>query len=208
MCLSRTVRHQHVSLAVDTIFRVTYKNIMNANSLSNGTSEPLDVTKKVLNVLHSLDVCTVHCVQFIIQTTKCPIYVYKQQYLYRKVPLHVSMYLHHFQGVSSVLCALKLHLRTTPIRHFHILSIVYTVTNLHTSMYCSYNNLTHFTTFKKYNLLIMCNSRLCKLCNFINVIDFVTLAYTIQTVQLIYCVFFGLNNKKIYTFTEYQLIKQ
>ena len=29
-----------------TIFRVTYKNIMNPNSLSKCVSEPIDVTKK------------------------------------------------------------------------------------------------------------------------------------------------------------------
>jgi hypothetical protein len=45
-------------------------------------------------------------------------------------------------------------------------------------MYCTYNNLTYFTTFfKDYNLLIVCNNHLCKYFNFI---DFVTSKYIRQ----------------------------
>jgi hypothetical protein len=43
-----------------------------------------------------------------------------------------------FREFLIVLCTLKLNLRITPIRHFHILSIVFTDTNLTTSMYCNY----------------------------------------------------------------------
>ena len=32
MCLSHPLRHQHVSVAVATIIRVNYKNIMNPNN--------------------------------------------------------------------------------------------------------------------------------------------------------------------------------
>jgi hypothetical protein len=62
MCLSRTVRRQHVSIAVETILMVTCENIRRANSLSKGTSEPMDATKNVLNLLCSLDVRTVRFV--------------------------------------------------------------------------------------------------------------------------------------------------
>jgi len=47
MCVSHTVHHQHVSIAVATIVKVTYKNVRNPNSLSKCVSEPLDVTKNV-----------------------------------------------------------------------------------------------------------------------------------------------------------------
>jgi len=46
--LSNTVHHQHVSITVMTVIRVTYRNIRNTNSLSKCLSEPLDVTKNVL----------------------------------------------------------------------------------------------------------------------------------------------------------------
>ena len=52
MCLSRTIHYQHVSIAVATIIRVTYKNIRNPNDLSKCTSDPLHVTKNVLNFLY------------------------------------------------------------------------------------------------------------------------------------------------------------
>lgn len=53
MCLSHTVHHQHVSIAVASIFRVNCKNIRNSNSLSKRTSEMLNVTKNVLNFLYN-----------------------------------------------------------------------------------------------------------------------------------------------------------
>jgi len=54
--ISRAIHHQHVSIVVETIFMVTYRNIRNANSLSKSTSEVLGVTKNVLNYLRSLDI--------------------------------------------------------------------------------------------------------------------------------------------------------
>ena len=48
MCLSDTVYHQHVSIAVAITFRVTYKNIRNPGNLSNRISEPLDVIKNAV----------------------------------------------------------------------------------------------------------------------------------------------------------------
>ena len=45
MCLSHIIYHQHVSISVATIFKVTYKNIGNPNNLSKRISEPMDITK-------------------------------------------------------------------------------------------------------------------------------------------------------------------
>ena len=56
--ISRTIHHEHVSIVVETIFMVTYRNISYANSLSKSTSEPLDVTRNALNYLRSLDIYT------------------------------------------------------------------------------------------------------------------------------------------------------
>jgi len=49
LCLSPNVHNQHVSVTVAAIFWLTYKNIMNPNSLSTQTRELLNVTKNVLN---------------------------------------------------------------------------------------------------------------------------------------------------------------
>jgi len=43
MCLSHTIHHQHVSIAIATIYGVTYKNIRNASNLSKRLSDPLDI---------------------------------------------------------------------------------------------------------------------------------------------------------------------
>jgi len=51
--LTRSLHHQHVSIAFATIFRVNDKNIRNPNSLSKHISKPLDVTRNVSNFLHS-----------------------------------------------------------------------------------------------------------------------------------------------------------
>jgi len=51
--LSHIIHHQHVSIAVSTNIRVTYKNIRNPNSPSKCTSEPFDSTKNVSNCLYS-----------------------------------------------------------------------------------------------------------------------------------------------------------
>jgi hypothetical protein len=53
-------------------------------------------------------------------------------YLYCKVPLHVSMYLRHFQGSLTVMYALKSQIGIAPTKHFQILSIVCTVHQLNT----------------------------------------------------------------------------
>jgi hypothetical protein len=44
-CLSHTVLHERVSIAVATFFKVNYKNIKRLNNLSKHTSEPLYITK-------------------------------------------------------------------------------------------------------------------------------------------------------------------
>ena len=56
MCLLHTAHHQHVSVAVVPIIRVTYRNVRNANILSKPISKLLDVATNVLNFLHS------HCI--------------------------------------------------------------------------------------------------------------------------------------------------
>jgi len=52
MCLSHTVHHQHVSVAVTAISWLTYKNTTNPNSLSTQTHELLNVTENVLHFLY------------------------------------------------------------------------------------------------------------------------------------------------------------
>ena len=53
MCLSHTIYHQHVLIVISIIFRVTYKNISNANILSKHESGPLEGKKNALKVLYS-----------------------------------------------------------------------------------------------------------------------------------------------------------
>jgi len=50
---SHKIYHQHVSLAVETIISVTYKNIWNPNNVSKYVSAPLDVTRNVTKLLHN-----------------------------------------------------------------------------------------------------------------------------------------------------------
>jgi len=45
MCLSHAIYYQHVSTAVATIIKVTYKNIMSPNNLSKCLSVPVFVAK-------------------------------------------------------------------------------------------------------------------------------------------------------------------
>jgi len=51
MCSSQTVYHQLASIAATSVM-ITYGNIRNSNSLSQHVSEPLNVTKNVLNFAH------------------------------------------------------------------------------------------------------------------------------------------------------------
>ena len=48
LCLSHTVYHQHVSVAVATIFKVTYGDIRNANNQSKHLSKPLCIPNILL----------------------------------------------------------------------------------------------------------------------------------------------------------------
>jgi hypothetical protein len=83
-------------------------------------------------LLKYFDICTVHRVQFIIQTNKCTtytIYIYTYIiYIYiSSVLLHVSMHLHHIQAVLflwNYICK--------------TVQIVHTTTKLTTFMYCTY----------------------------------------------------------------------
>jgi hypothetical protein len=49
LCFSHNIYHQHVSTAVATIFRVTYRNTRNANNLSKHISEPLCIPNILLS---------------------------------------------------------------------------------------------------------------------------------------------------------------